>query len=166
MTGFLSETSCITLRVGDAICEVWPESGGSIGRWAIGGQEMFHRASSAVREQGPPLSMATFPLVPYSNRIGFGRFNWGGRKHQLATNFAPEPHATHGTGWTAKWDVEHPSSEALILRYRHQADKDWPWPFEAKQQIALSSAMLTLHLSARNLADQIAPLAFGYHPFL
>lgn len=155
----------IELRAGEAVCEICPEIGGSITRWTIDGQDMFRRADAAAIKDRQPLGMSSFPLVPYSNRIGFGRFEWGGIDIGLTPNFPPEPHAIHGTGWTSVWSVEQSGADAIILRHRHDADAYWPWAFEAEQHIMLSPKGLVLQLRARNLSDQTVPLAFGHHPY-
>lgn len=109
--------------------------------------------------------MASFPLVPYSNRIGLGRFDWNGRTVELEPNIPPEPHAIHGTGWTAPWDVELHNADEATLVHRHKADRHWPWHFEAQQRIRLTEHSLTIEMIAHNLSDQMAPLAFGHHPY-
>jgi aldose 1-epimerase len=109
--------------------------------------------------------MATFPLVPYSNRVGFGRFDWNGENYRLAANFPPEAHAIHGTGWTMPWQAEPDGTNAVTLRCVHVPNADWPWPFEAEQRITLSAYTLHIELTARNLSDQPVPLAFGHHPY-
>lgn len=155
----------IILHAGDATCEIWPEAGGSIGRWAIGGQEMLRRASSEATGQAPPLGMATFPLIPYSNRIGQAAFTWHDKRYQLKANFPPELHAIHGTGWTTPWVAEQVDNDAIVLRLIHSPDAQWPWAFDAEQHIRLTGNALSLHLSAQNLSDGPVPLAFGHHPY-
>ncbi len=146
-------------------CEIYPRLGGSIGRWAVGGQEMFRVASASAIAACDPFGMATFPLVPYSNRIGYARFEWASKPVALRLNFMPEPHAIHGVGWKREWSVTTQSKSAVTLHLTHAADDDWPWAFEAEQRIALTDDTLTLTLRASNLADASAPLAFGHHPY-
>ncbi len=155
----------VTLHAGDAVCEILPAVGGSITRWAIGDQEMFRCARSTAIEKRDPLGMATFPLVPYSNRIGGGCFDWAGQSHRIALNFSPEPNAIHGTGWTGIWDYYRLDDNSLLLRFAQNADSHWPWAFEAEQHIMLDEDGLSLRLSARNLSDRDVPLAFGHHPY-
>jgi aldose 1-epimerase len=150
---------------GDALCELWPDQGGSIGRWTVGGQDMLRRACRDDIRQPLPLGMASFPLVPYSNRIGHAAFTWDGARHQLAANFDPEPHAIHGTGWAAKWDVARVGDDHVTLRNHHEPDAHWPWPFDAEQHISLTADTLSIDLCARNLSDQAVPLSFGHHPY-
>ncbi len=155
-----------TLVAGNARCDVWPKAGGSIGRWAVNGQEMLRRTDAAAIDNLGPLDMSSFPLVPYSNRIGFGQFEWEGKPYRVKPNFFPEPHAIHGTGWAVKWHAEQSGPDSILLRHSHCPDSAWPWPFEAEQRLSLSADTLHIHLSARNLAEYPVPLAFGHHPYL
>lgn len=126
---------------------------------------MFRRAEASAANERLPLAMSTFPLVPYSNRIGFCRFEWEGKTHILNTNFPPEPHAIHGTGWTANWTAVQDKANAATLHYTHHASSAWPFPFEAEQQISLSEDALTISINACNDSDKSVPLAFGHHPY-
>ena len=49
---------------------------------------------------------ASFPLVPYVNRIRGGRFTFRGREVRLAPNMAGDPSPLHGQGWLSPWQVE------------------------------------------------------------
>jgi aldose 1-epimerase len=155
----------LTISCGDAICTVHPELGGSLGSWMVAGQPMLRSASASAIADGNLLGMATFPLVPYSNRIGDGTFLWDGQTIQLAKNFAPEPHAIHGVGWQRAWLVADHGADTVTLTLSHLGDESWPWPFEAEQRIIVSARQLDLILAVRNLANHAAPLAFGHHPY-
>jgi aldose 1-epimerase len=154
----------ILLKVGDAECEIWPDNGGSIARWTIAGQNMFRAANTDALTDALPTGMASFPLVPYSNRIGFGQFEWEGKNVQLELNAPPEPHSLHGTGWMAIWGVKAVSANTVVLYHDHQANHYWPWNFTAEQHITISDCGLTIKMVADNLSDQLAPLAIGHHP--
>lgn len=155
----------LTIGRGDTACTIHPDLGGSLGSWTVAGQNMLRAASAAAIAGGNPLDMASFPLVPYSNRIGHGRFAWDGQTIQLAKNFAPEPHALHGVGWQRGWSVADQSDDAVLLVLAHGGDQYWPWPFEAAQRISVAEHSLTLALRARNVTDHPAPLAIGHHPY-
>ena len=146
-------------------CELFPQVGGGIGGWTVQGQEMLRSASLASIEARDPFGMASFPLVPYCNRIGNARFVWDGNVIVLARNFLPEPHAIHGVGFQRAWQVQDRSADSALLVLHHQPDAGWPWPFEAKQLITLADGVLSLQLTAFNLASHPAPLAFGHHPY-
>jgi aldose 1-epimerase len=160
-----ARSSPILLTAGSAECEIWPEKGGSIARWTINGQNMMRATVPAAVHDALPLGMASFPLAPYSNRIGYGRFDWNSRTVELEPNFPPEPHAIHGTGWTSAWTIDVATADELTLIHSHKADRHWPWHFEAQQRIRLTEHSLTIEMIAHNLSDQMAPLAFGHHPY-
>ncbi len=127
---------------------------------------MLRAASAASIAAGDPFGMASFPLVPYSNRIGNGTFEWDGSIFRLTRNFPPEPHAIHGVGFERPWRCAERSADSALLTLVHQPDGSWPWAFEARQRITLAERVLTLDLSAINLAPRPVPLAFGHHPYL
>jgi aldose 1-epimerase len=153
----------VSIADGDSMCTLCPALGGSINGWSVNGQDMLRRADAAAIASGDPLAMASFPLVPFSNRIGYARFMWGGREIELTPNFAPEPHAIHGTGWKEAWAVTERGDSHCLLTLRHDADLLWPWSFEASQRFVLNDGALEIRLSAVNRADQPVPLAFGHH---
>lgn len=142
-----------------------PSIGGSIISWSIDDQDMLRRTDAEAIKSAKPTRLASFPLVPFSNRIGNARFNWRGRQIDLARNFAPEPHAIHGTGWQNAWAVEAHDVNYCKLMLRHEGDDTWPWSFSASQCFTLKHNMLEMNLSATNLSSEPAPLAFGHHPY-
>ncbi len=155
----------LALHCGDAVCDVHPALGGGIGRWSIGDQAMLRTASPDAITQGAMLGMASFPLVPYSNRIGHAQFAWAGEAVELAARFPPEPHALHGVGWRRAWQVTSQRADRVALTLHHEADAEWSWPFTAVQEISLSADQLVLKLAATNGADVPVPLCFGHHPY-
>ncbi len=155
----------LTIGRGDECCTIYPELGGSLGRWTVAGQDMLRAASAAVIADGEMLGMASFPLVPFSNRIGHAQFECDGQTIHLTKNFPPEPHAIHGIGWQQPWSVRDQTGDAVTLTLAHAGDACWPWPFEAEQRISIGDHQLILALSVRNRAAQAVPLAFGHHPY-
>jgi aldose 1-epimerase len=158
-------TAELALTHGAGRCEILPELGGSIGAWSMDGQEMLRAASATSIAAGDPYGMASFPLVPYSNRVDGGRFVWDGNVITLARNFPPEPHAIHGVGFEKAWQVVARARDSVELALTHRPDAGWPWAFEARQRITLADGLLTLNLSAVNLHSHAAPLSFGHHPY-
>jgi aldose 1-epimerase len=155
----------VELHCGTSVCTVFPSLGGSLASWKVGTQNMLRTANPKDIAAGNLLGMASFPLVPYSNRIGYAQFEWNGVSHTIAPNFAPEPHAIHGVGWTQPWTVAAQTANAITLSLHTEDNDQWPWPFRAEQRIVVERDRLTLHLSAFNKADTPVPLAFGHHPY-
>ncbi len=154
-----------TIEAGDSICTVCPELGGSILSWQVGGQNMLRHTSSTALAGGNRLDFASFPLVPYSNRVGHATFEWNGRSVSLIPNFAPEPHAIHGSGWEDAWAAELRGTDGIILSLSHPGDARWPWAFVAEQVVTVSPGGLKLELAVHNLANEAAPFGFGHHPY-
>ncbi len=158
-------TETLTLTHGAARCDLLPHLGGSIGTWSVSGQEMLRTASESGVAARNPYATAGFPLVPYSNRIGHGSFEWRGNLVTLARNFPPEPHAIHGVGFERPWQVQSRDRDSAVLRLMHRPDAGWPWAFDASQCITLTDDLLILEFEAVNLESQPVPLAFGFHPY-
>jgi aldose 1-epimerase len=106
-----------------------------------------------------------YPLVPYSNRIGYRRFRWLGREHTTERNFDDNPHSVHGVGWQRAWEVQDAAPRAATLRYRHAADAHWPFDFEATQRFALDDGALEVRLAITNRAPRLQPAGLGWHPY-
>lgn len=156
-------SSCLILESGLLRCEIAPTLGGCIAGLWHGPQELL-RSTPAAQLQSVRVA-GSYPLLPYSNRIGQGRFIWSGKTYSLVPNFAPEPHAIHGVGWERAWTVESASATQAVLGYLHQADGAWPFAFEARQTITLDAQALQLQLSITNRASEPAPAGLGWHPY-
>lgn len=153
------------LTAGAARAAVAPALGGALTSWTIDGRAMLRTASVEAIAARDPLGMASFPLVPFSNRIADARFDWAGESHAIAPNFAPEPHAIHGIGWTSRWAVHKARVDCVILTLDHPGDARWPFAFTVEQRVELTPDALTVTLTARNLEAFDAPLACGHHPY-
>jgi aldose 1-epimerase len=115
-------------------------------------------------EDKSPTALASFPLVPFVNRVRGGAFSFRGREVTLARNMPPDPSPLHGQGWLHAWDVERLGSDHAELAYRHAAD-EWPWAYEARQTFALDEDGLSLVLACTNLSDEPMPCGLGQHPY-
>ena len=76
----------------------------------------------------PILRCCHFPLIPYSNRIRNGRFRFRSVPIRLPENVAGSPHAMHGHGWQATWQLTGRDRTFCALAFRHDAESNWPWP--------------------------------------
>ncbi len=149
----------LTLRRGDFTLDLAPETGGAISALTWRGQPVLRQGPG----QGDVLDMASFPLVPFANRIALGRVNWSGGLFDLPLNLDGEPHALHGDGWQSVWSVESHSEDAAALTLK--GGTSWPWPYEARQTFTLEADGLYQTLSLTNLSEQPAPFGLGFHPY-
>lgn len=153
--------TAIRIACGPSHCSIFPQSGGSIGSWSVDGQAMLRDGQNC----DSPLGSASFPLVPYSNRIAGAHFDWLGTPIGLTPHPLATPHALHGVGWENIWDISEVGNDYAHLRLFHQPNAHWPWPFEAVQEIRVGKDWLHIALSVCNLSEQAVPLAFGHHPY-
>ena len=156
-------TPSFELHAGALRLAVRPDLGGCIaGLW--------HRDTPILRSTEPALLVnsrqsGSFPLVPYSNRLGYRRFRWKGHDHTTQANFDDNPHSLHGVGWLRAWEVISTSAVEVVLRYRHEADADWPFAFEATQYFTLTPQSLTVQMVVSNTGEQAQPVGLGWHPY-
>ena len=151
----------LTLEAGDYALELAAARGGSVARFDWRGLPLFRPSMP-----GTMLHTACFPLVPFSNRIGFSRFRLDGREVTLTPNM-PEVdplHVLHGYGWLREWRiVEAGSASARLLHHHERAE--WPWSYEAEQTFELSPRGLRHGLILRNLDSSLMPAGIGFHPY-
>ena len=106
-----------------------------------------------------------FPLLPYSNRLGYRRFRWKGADYTTLPNFDASPHSLHGVAWRRSWETVSSSAADVVLRLRHDGDGDWPFAFEARQYFTLTPEALRVQLVFDNRADIAQPVGLGWHPY-
>lgn len=155
----------VQLSAGHMHLELSPSIGGAIRNfvWTEQGRvtpilRQCHSAAASV------LDMASFPLVPFVNRIREGRFEFRGREVSLRPNMAGDPSPLHGQGWLGQWQVKSAGEREAELHFVHQAG-EWPWTYEAWQQVKLDERGLTLSLLCRNTSDEPMPCGLGQHPY-
>jgi aldose 1-epimerase len=160
-----ASTDPITLRAGNLELVLSPSTGGSITRltWVDG-----ERRTPLLRESHSDaptvLDQASFPLVPYVNRIREGRFTFRGQEVRIAPNMAGDISPLHGQGWLGEWTVESSSDTDATLRFVHESG-EWPWCYEAVQHVALDERGLSLRLECRNTSATPMPCGLGQHPY-
>ena len=107
-----------------------------------------------------------FPLVPYSNRIGHGQFEFYGAETVLQPNRKEEIYPLHGIGWLRAWSVDNVTENSMSLCLNHVAeDGVWPWSMNARQTIEILGDTLKFTLNAKNLSNTPMPIGLGFHPY-
>ena len=154
-----------TLSCGKLRLTLSPSIGGSISafEWIADGCD-----TSILRECNSPLEnvldAACFPLVPYVNRIRGGRFTFRGREVRLEPNMPGDPSPLHGQGWLNPWRVDELSDRRAVLSFDHSAG-EWPWDYQARQELTLDDNGLSATLTCRNLSAEPMPCGLGFHPY-
>lgn len=155
-------TSAIKLSCNTFRCEVAPALGGSIAGLWLGDIPVLRSTAAefltTVRQAG------SYPLVPFSNRMGHATLQWAGTSHPLVRTTADEPHAIHGIGWLRPWTVLEADPQFALLAYEHKPDDTWPFAFDTSQAFRLRANELELTLSITNQSAVAAPVGLGWHP--
>lgn len=153
----------ITLSGSGLRCEVKPALGGCIAGLWFGDVPVLR--STPAAELATVRLAGSYPLVPFSNRVGHATLKWQGTSHPLVQNNGPEPHAIHGIGWQRPWEVLERDGQVLMLACEHRADAAWPFAFDASQTFCIRGDVLELTLSMTNQSATEAPAGLGWHPY-
>jgi aldose 1-epimerase len=149
----------LSLRTGRLSVEIEPEAGGSVARFAVGGRDILRPGRGT---QG-----AAYPLVPFSNRIANGRFEFEGRTIEVPRNW-PDPavrHPMHGDGWAAAWRAQSSGPTAAAIAFEHDGTSGWPFRYRASQSFRLENDALTVQMRLENREPHSVPGGMGLHPF-
>ncbi|HYE28014.1 MAG TPA: aldose 1-epimerase [Allosphingosinicella sp.] len=162
----MDSNSFPTLRLGPLTLRLAPARGGGIAGFAccaVSGEEIpvFR---DMERSDPSPTALASFPLVPFVNRVRGGAFRFRGRTVTLAQNLPPDPSPLHGQGWLAAWAVERLAEDRAELVFRHDPG-EWPWAYAAQQIFVIDERGLTVELSCTNESDEPMPCGLGQHPY-
>jgi len=138
-----------------------PALGGAICGW--------WRDDVALLRETPPgcpdvRDHASFPLIPFSNRIAHGRFSFGGQDFTLPRDPRDPRHALHGNALYAAWEVgAATTSEALLRLVYRSGTPFFPFAYTAWQRYRLTAAGLTIGLAVRNDDARPFPSGLGHH---
>lgn len=157
-------TPIMTLRAGALSLDLAPRAGGVIAGFRHGDTLIMRAPDLPGLAAGNPRAGASWPLVPYSNRIRNGRFPWRGRIIELERDWLSKEHAIHGNGWRRPWSVHDRSDSAVSLEQSHAGDGFWPFAYDARQSFALTPDGFTLWMGLTNTGAEPMPAGLGHHP--
>ena len=146
-----------------------PSLGGSVAAWQIdapgqpGGRIDLWRPWDGA---APDLyKMASFAMVPWSNRISGGGFTHTGQFHPVRPNRAGEPYPIHGDGWLQPWEVAQPAPDTLRMTLRSQGFDGNPYDYECVQTFRLVEGGLDQGVRVQHRGAQPLPYGLGLHPW-
>jgi len=161
----MASEALVELTAGPLRLQLSPSIGGSISAFEwLGESEPRPILRKCHGRLEKVLDAASFPLVPYVNRIRGGCFAFGGREIRLAPNMAGDPSPLHGQGWLGAWEVERADAATAVLRFDHPR-AEWPWDYTAQQEFALDPGGLSLALTCTNSSAEPMPCGLGQHPY-
>ena len=160
----------IDLHAGALRLVLDPETGGAIATFTRHGIDLLRPVADPRLAAQNGRAVAGYPLLPYANRVAWGRFTFGGETYQLARNFGDHPHTIHGNAWMRRWTVADaaPEQARLILDHAPPGDpaEQWPFAYRAEMLFALQPDTLRIELSVENRDARPWPAGLGLHPYV
>lgn len=155
----------IELAAGPGRLVICPGVGGALVRYRWHGMDIMRPTPDEALTERRVRLMGSYPLVPYSNRIGHAKLIAPDGTHVLQPNFPGEPHSLHGVGWQRAWQVTSSSATQAALTLTHKPDADWLYAFRAVQTFTLQPDACELSLALTNQDTRPMPAGLGFHPF-
>jgi aldose 1-epimerase len=147
-----------------------PEAGASIvsfdgliqGRW----QPLMRPSPAQAIAQKDVGMLASFNLLPWSNRVVDAGFTFEGRRYALRAN-TPQGFAIHGDARERPWQIaqQTPNTLTCALNSRDFADFNFPFPFTAQITYTLTVDIFDTSLTLTNTGTGAMPAGFGFHPY-
>jgi aldose 1-epimerase len=105
-------------------------------------------------------------LLPWPNRIGDGRYTFGGQEHQLPLTEPARHNAIHGLVRWLPWTVLSRGADQVELGCTLFPSPGYPFGLRLRTRWSVSERGLRAEHHVENVGDQRAPLGFGVHPYL
>ncbi len=157
-----------------AIC---PEVGANVFRFrtVVGARdvELLATPPEMATLRARPTRWGSACLFPYPGRVRAGAFVFQGQTYQLPTD-PRDGHAIHGCVRTRPWAIERLEADRfagaharlhLDSRLAGITASEWPWPFGAWLDVALSGGRLRIGFTVANEGDLPMPFGLGFHPY-
>jgi aldose 1-epimerase len=105
-------------------------------------------------------------LVPWPNRIEDGRYEFGGRSHQLPLDEPERRNAIHGLTRWSDWSVADRAAGRVAFEHVLYPCPGYPFSVALRVEYSLSDEGLTVLTEATNVGSDTAPYGAGSHPYL
>lgn len=156
----------ITLESDRQRLQLSPEMGGGMTYWdwKLEGKwvPMFRPWDGVC---GDRYTLACFPLVPWSNRITGGGFEYGGAFYQIRANRTEEHYPIHGNGWLQTWHVAERADNRIRLALDSRAFDATPYYYRSTQTFLLLPEGLQIDLTVTNMGTKALPFGLGLKPY-
>ncbi|HET7795929.1 MAG TPA: aldose 1-epimerase [Rhizobacter sp.] len=143
-----------------------PSLGGSVAAWQIDADDDPIDLWRPWDGQKPDLyTLASFAMLPWSNRISHGGFTEGGQFHPMRPNRTGEPYPIHGDAWLQAWTLSRPAADTLVMSLVSQHFDGNPYAYRATQTFRLVDGGLDHRVEVEHLGDTPLPYGLGVHPW-
>jgi aldose 1-epimerase len=136
--------------------------GGGLRVYAVGGSDLL----DGYRENEMSMSGRGQVLIPWPNRVQGGRYEFGGRSHQLALDEPAAGNAIHGLVRWVDWTVVEREASRVVVGHTLHPQPGYPFTLALSIEYELSGAGLRVQTTATNLGPEPCPFGCGAHPYL
>ena len=157
----MTNSDVVELADGRASLVVSPREGAAILRY-----DALRPGRTPTPLIKPSTGLLTFGsqlLIPWSNRISGGGFEFEGRFHPLEPNVEGEPFPLHGDGFQRPWRLTRRTGTEMELVLEDGAIG--PYRYHASIRYALEDGALSAVLTVENRAAIRLPYGLGFHPW-
>jgi aldose 1-epimerase len=155
------------IRIADGALSavIVPEIGAGLARFDIQRDGEIVPVFRPCLEPDPekPFDLASFLMVPWSNRVSGGGFRFEGRFHPLAPNVPGQEFPLHGNGFGLPWRVITGDERGVTLEL--VSDGPGPFLFRAVATYTLRDGAMRATLGVENRAAIRLPHGLGFHPW-
>ncbi len=110
-------------------------------------------------------TLASFPMVPWSNRISTGGFDHDGKHYPMTPNRVGEPYPIHGDGWLQPWSIHQSADNTLEMTLTSLAYEGNPYTYHALQRFVLRDDGMDQTLTVTHTGEGSLPYGLGQHPW-
>ena len=105
-------------------------------------------------------------LIPWPNRLQDGRYEFDGRRHQLALSEPEHGNAIHGLVRWTRWFVREREADRVLLEHVLHPQPGYPFSLTVEVEYALAADGLSVRTTATNIGVDACPYGAGVHPYL
>jgi aldose 1-epimerase len=105
-------------------------------------------------------------LIPWPNRLQDGRYEFGGRRHQLPLSEPEHSNAIHGLVRWIAWHAREREPHRVKLGHVLHPQPGYPFSLALEIEYELSARGLTVRTTATNIGAATCPYGSGSHPYL
>ncbi|MFD0891784.1 aldose epimerase, partial [Streptosporangium algeriense] len=116
--------------------------------------------------EGPVPAYSGTLLAPWPNRIGGGRYTFGGVTHRLTPNEEARGNALHGLVAGVRWSPAEIGPSHVRLTHTVTPVPGYPFTLVLRVLHHLTPGGLTTTLTAENTGERAAPYGCAPHPWL
>jgi aldose 1-epimerase len=149
------------LVFGDQTAVVTEVGGGlrtyTVGTWSVLDGYAIDEMSTGGRGQ---------VLMPWPNRLQDGRYEFGGRTHQVPLNELERSNAIHGLVRWMSWTRAHDGPQRVLVSHELNPQPGYPFTLALQIEYGLSERGLRVTTRATNVGADPCPFGAGAHPYV